>query len=1235
MQYIPLGILETLAPYLQYAWIFPAAIVGIFLGWRIRHSDALNREQDHQETLQARELRLRTFQSHLDSRDREISEQKQLHEQELVVLMEDLNHQKSQQEELKSTIGKTNTLLAEGNRQITRQQRQFAEERTRLEQKNSLFEQQIRSAEGYTDKFNALKSKYKHMDARRSREIVELRADIVNLKRDQITLEEDRDKHLRFVADMQNSLEQLNNEHAHQHTLLQATQDDVKDRDQDIRKLKQSLTLQASEFGAEKQSLLGRNEAAKDIEARLARRKQENSSLASELEGARKQTESLLTRIQELSDTNQKQLQDYDSKHSDVSRRLSTVQDESAREIKTLNQRLSDMGSLRTVNKNQSRSIERLETQLQDLRKRNSELSDLDTELKRTRTEMEQRTSALDAAEAAANEHKARQATLQEDFKNRGNELENLTNKHDQTRAELSQKTADLQSARTAAREQERKQASLDDELRQVRFDAQKIDGLKTRLAEKEKKLLDTSNELGRLQKLKGQLADRDQQLEERQRLIARLQQSLATETAAREKLGSDLETNRHLLTRERAGAETMGKQLSVARELTESQQPRLQELEAQTLAQASENATLQQKVGDRENKVAGLIAQTERLKSVEENLQNKTTEFEKTTQQQHTDITALNAELARLTRERDAARNQLNGLEKHHTTQKEKILELQSTNESLDRTNATLQNQAAELDTLRIENRTLANLRNSAEQLKPVQQSLQQAETKNQQLAQNNKMLIKQIDAQKPQLQELARLQKSHDEQEKLLSSLKLQRSKLKPLQDELDKARAEQRILNDQLVNSAADKKALADAAGQLKELESLPQELGATQAELNRMKQAFEAENKAAKETGTTLMQQSAELARLQDSAQRELRALNQAEHKIKELERATTTLEKQEKALQQELSVTLKEFTALQNQAVKNSDLLKNAQHQLADGKATLETLEKARTTLTAKDNTIAELKAANSKDLQQIKQLQKENERFRILEASIQDRDGKIAQLNDELETLRLDSTDAQGVKVELKRLHSEVQSLTRERDLGLARVRELSELSGQLTERDNLIHRLKSDMVDSRVNSRELEALRSRLQKQEQEASHKNQVIEDLKKMLADSSRKPLKPVKAGATTVTGSGSQRKKETVPARGPAVSKTGTTRPASLSSAEARRKSPLSAIQKDDLKKIRGIGPVLEKTLNRLGITSYIQIASFSERDIERIAEKLDTFPGRIGRDDWIGGARKQHEKKYGK
>ena len=61
-------------------------------------------------------------------------------------------------------------------------------------------------------------------------------------------------------------------------------------------------------------------------------------------------------------------------------------------------------------------------------------------------------------------------------------------------------------------------------------------------------------------------------------------------------------------------------------------------------------------------------------------------------------------------------------------------------------------------------------------------------------------------------------------------------------------------------------------------------------------------------------------------------------------------------------------------------------------------------------------------------------------------------------------------------------------------------------------------------------------------------------------------------------------------------------------------------------KDDLKQIKGVGRVIEKTLNELGFLLFSQIAELSESEIDRVAQRLKGFRSRIYREDWIGQAR---------
>ncbi len=58
--------------------------------------------------------------------------------------------------------------------------------------------------------------------------------------------------------------------------------------------------------------------------------------------------------------------------------------------------------------------------------------------------------------------------------------------------------------------------------------------------------------------------------------------------------------------------------------------------------------------------------------------------------------------------------------------------------------------------------------------------------------------------------------------------------------------------------------------------------------------------------------------------------------------------------------------------------------------------------------------------------------------------------------------------------------------------------------------------------------------------------------------------------------------------------------------------------------DDLKRISGVGPVIERTLNELGIWHFYQIADFSADNIRWVDRYID-FPGRIDREDWVNQA----------
>jgi predicted flap endonuclease-1-like 5' DNA nuclease len=79
-----------------------------------------------------------------------------------------------------------------------------------------------------------------------------------------------------------------------------------------------------------------------------------------------------------------------------------------------------------------------------------------------------------------------------------------------------------------------------------------------------------------------------------------------------------------------------------------------------------------------------------------------------------------------------------------------------------------------------------------------------------------------------------------------------------------------------------------------------------------------------------------------------------------------------------------------------------------------------------------------------------------------------------------------------------------------------------------------------------------------------------------------------------------------------------------------SADARAAPPPALArpegEPDDLKRISGIGPGIEKTLHELGIFHFRQIAAFTPEHVAWVNQRL-RFKGRIEREDWIGQARR--------
>lgn len=105
----------------------------------------------------------------------------------------------------------------------------------------------------------------------------------------------------------------------------------------------------------------------------------------------------------------------------------------------------------------------------------------------------------------------------------------------------------------------------------------------------------------------------------------------------------------------------------------------------------------------------------------------------------------------------------------------------------------------------------------------------------------------------------------------------------------------------------------------------------------------------------------------------------------------------------------------------------------------------------------------------------------------------------------------------------------------------------------------------------------------------------------------ADAAAKPAKAKKADAPAKAAKAA---KEEAPAK---------------AEKKAAPKAKKAEATGDDLTQISGVGPVIVEKLHGEGITTFAQIAAWTEADVEAIEEKL-SFKGRVGREDWIAQAK---------
>jgi predicted flap endonuclease-1-like 5' DNA nuclease len=228
-----------------------------------------------------------------------------------------------------------------------------------------------------------------------------------------------------------------------------------------------------------------------------------------------------------------------------------------------------------------------------------------------------------------------------------------------------------------------------------------------------------------------------------------------------------------------------------------------------------------------------------------------------------------------------------------------------------------------------------------------------------------------------------------------------------------------------------------------------------------------------------------------------------------------------------------------------------------------------------------------------------------------LNSQLAERDKRIGRM--ESLSQRLQEHEAALAQWETKYAHTLTQHDT-----------QISKLQQQLEAQDRLKAQLLLDkqLLDERAERidglkyriQELEAQQQGLADQVHTAAEKQEEIDRLRKRLVE--------VRAALRIKTDGGAVAPRQKTRQSGSQLS-------LEMEQAKAAKNG-----LKDDLSKIHGIGPVFARTLNKMGLNTFVQIARWKPEDINKVAKKLYTAPERIKRDKWIDEAKKEHYRKYG-
>lgn len=317
---------------------------------------------------------------------------------------------------------------------------------------------------------------------------------------------------------------------------------------------------------------------------------------------------------------------------------------------------------------------------------------------------------------------------------------------------------------------------------------------------------------------------------------------------------------------------------------------------------------------------------------------------------------------------------------------------------------------------------------------------------------------------------------------------------------------------------------------------------------------------------------------------------------------------------------------------------------DVQRELQDREASLASSEKVNGTLRAKleklETEAREAEATLKGGLEEERQAKAK------LEAALQQDRAELSEAKDRIEEVRAEmNREIQAKQAALTAANSESQLKAEMARSEITRLRSVDEKASVGQSEINELRRTMQQTIDEERQAKaaavadrsrlvasereavsEVERLRSQLSSMSTSGEGDHAEALRLKRELEEAKQRQ-RSLDAEVTRLHGLLKEQKSASATVVATPKFTTDAPRPASLFD---RRPE-----QVDDLKDVKGIGPVMEGILNENGCYHFQQLANFSPRDIEWISQALGSFPDRIERDQWVRQAQTLYFQKYGK